>query len=267
MNIFDFEHYKTYVLNRIRSMPRGGHGEFRHIAKSLRVHPTMVSQIFRGDKELTREQAVELCEHFGMADYESQYFLALVDLERAGTKKLKQRIQAQLTALKAASLKLSARMPAEKKLTDEARATFYTNWQYSGIRLLSSIEGYQTVDSIADYFGIPKSRVGKIIEFLVGHGLCVSEDGEIRMGAKQTHLEADSPLIQRHHANWRIKAMQAHESLSAEELCYTGPMSISKKDFEKIRELIAQTVQQTTKIAVNSGEEILACLNVDWFKF
>jgi uncharacterized protein (TIGR02147 family) len=248
-------------------MPKRGRGEYRKIATQLRMHPTMISQVFKGDKHLTREQAVDLCEYFGLPELETDYFLALVDFERAGSKRLTLKIKKQLESLKLRSLKLAARLPVETKLTEEARAVFYSDWSYSGVRLLSSIEGFQNIDQISEYFGIPKTKVAKIIDFLLHQGLCVAEDGKIKMGPKQTHLEADSPLIQRHHSNWRLKAIQRYEKLTEKELCYSGPMSIGRKDFERIREMLTQLIQQTTKIATDSKEETLACLNIDWFHF
>lgn len=267
MTVFEFTEYKRYVEKRLRFMPGRGRGEFRKIADQLRMHPTMVSQVFKGDKNLTREQALELCNYFGLGELETEYFLALVDLERAGSEKLKMRIKKQIDSIKAQSLKLTNRLPSETRLTEEARAIFYSSWQYSGIRLLTSVEGYNDLDQIAEYFGISKAKAGKIIDFLVHTGLCISDDGRLKMGPKQTHIEADSPLIQRHHSNWRIKAMQRYESLTESELCYTGPMSVSNDDFSKIRELLVQLIQGTTRIATTSREEKLACLNIDWFEF
>jgi uncharacterized protein (TIGR02147 family) len=267
VTIFEYSDYKRYVEKRIHAMPGRGRGEFRKIADHLRMHPTMVSQVFKGDKDLTREQALDLCVYFGLGELETEYFLALVDFERAGSEKLKSRVRKQLTVIKTQSLKLANRLPSETRLSEEARAIFYSNWQYSGIRLLTSIEGYNNVDEIAAYFRISKARAGKIVEFLVQTGLCISADGKLKMGPRQTHLEADSPLVQRHHSNWRLKAMQRYENLTDEELCYTGPMSISAEDFSKIREMLVQLVQGTTKIATTSKEEGLACLNIDWFRY
>lgn len=77
-SIFSFDDYKDFVRNRIKTMPRQGHGEMSRIAKALRMHPTRVSHIFNGEMNLTGEQACDLAKHLGLSDLEADYFLALV---------------------------------------------------------------------------------------------------------------------------------------------------------------------------------------------
>jgi hypothetical protein len=64
--------------------------------------------------------------------------------------------------------------------------------------------------------------------------------------------------------NWRTKALQGHEGLSSEELAFTAPMSIAKKDFEKIREKIMTCIKDSIDVAKESEAEDLAFLNIDW---
>ena len=60
MGIFEYNDYKLFVRNRIREMARAGRGQYQKMALHLRVHPTLVSQIFRGVRDLTPEQASEV---------------------------------------------------------------------------------------------------------------------------------------------------------------------------------------------------------------
>jgi hypothetical protein len=45
--------------------------------------------IGNGDRDLTVEQALSLCEFFGFIELEADYFVSLVERERAGTHQLK----------------------------------------------------------------------------------------------------------------------------------------------------------------------------------
>ncbi len=58
MDIFKFKDYRQYVTSKIKNMPRGGRGEYLRIAKSLSLHTSTVSQIFKGQKNLTLAQGV-----------------------------------------------------------------------------------------------------------------------------------------------------------------------------------------------------------------
>jgi hypothetical protein len=52
-----------------------------------------------------------------------------------------------------------------------------------------------------------------------------------------THIEDSSPLVARHHRNWRIKAMERHPVMKPKtELAYTAPMTLAESDVLKIRD-------------------------------
>lgn len=267
MNIYDAKNYKEFVNHRIQSMPKRGHGQFRRMANFLAVNSVYVSQVFRGSRELNVEQACELVDFFGLSDLEGLYFIGLVERERAGSKKLKSVIQRRLDELREKSQDLKQRLKQEKQLTDETKAIFYSNWYYSGIRLLTSIQGFQSADEIAEKFQLPLSLVNRVLEFLVQTGLCELQNNKFVFGPKSTHLEASSPLVTRHHMNWRVKGMERMGNLSAEELFLSLPCSISEKAMKEIREELVKCIERVTSKIDAAPEEQLACLNIDFFKF
>lgn len=266
MNIFEFDRYKDFVLARIKAMPHQGRGQMGRMAAALGMHSTLASQVFRGDKNLTPEQAAKLCDFLGLNDLESSYFLGLVNLERAGNESLRKMISRELGELRRKSLHLASRLPRSTELSEEDQAVFYSNWYYSGIRLLTSIPAYQDLDSISEYFAIPKAKARKILDFLLSRGLCVENGRRVEMGPKRTYIPAESPLVSRHHMNWRLRAIEKHETLSEKEFAVSAPMSLSERDFQRIRDRLIESVREITQIASDSPPEKLACLNIDWFK-
>ncbi|MCB0369076.1 MAG: hypothetical protein KDD45_06390, partial [Bdellovibrionales bacterium] len=85
MTVFEFDNYKNFVLQKVSLFPNKGHGQFSKIAKALNIHTSLVSQVFHGSKHLTFEQSCDLCIFFGMTELESDYLIALVLKERAGS--------------------------------------------------------------------------------------------------------------------------------------------------------------------------------------
>jgi len=267
MTIFDYKNYKEFVNKRIQEMPKGGRGQYRRMANFLSVNSVAISQIFNGDRDLSIEQACELAEFFGLSEIESQYFISLVEKERAGTSKLKVVIQKRLDEILEKSQDLKQRLKQDKQLTEETKAIFYSNWYYSGIRLLSSVEGYGSPDALSAYFNLPLSTVNRVLEFLVQTGLCVVDGDSYKMGPRSTHLEASSPLVTRHHMNWRVKGMEKMGNISADELFLSLPSSLSESAMKEIRKELVKTIERSTEIIDGSGETQLACLNIDFFKF
>ncbi|MBX9768314.1 MAG: TIGR02147 family protein [Bdellovibrionales bacterium] len=267
MTLFEYDNYKAYVLGILKKMPNAGYGQFRKIAKHLQVNSVIVSQVFKGDRQLSPEQGLDLAEYFGLSDLESSYFVLLIQIERAGNSRLKNHLQKRLLELKKKSSELKNILPQDKILTEEAKATFYSHWYYSGVRLLSSVKNFDSVDAIAEHLHLPRATAKRVADFLVAQGLCVEERGKLKMGPKVTHLEATSPLVSRHHTNWRLRALQNLEPLSKDELFYSGPMALSNEDALWVRSRLVELIENVVQRVKVSESERLACLNIDWFDF
>jgi hypothetical protein len=227
----------------------------------------MVSQIFRGDRHLTPEQALSLSEFLGLGDLAAEYFILLVQVARAGTHAYRQRLERRLEVVRAQSRDLKTRLPRDKEMTEEVKATFYSRWYFSGVRLATSVDALGTADRLAAHFQLPLARVNQVLEFLLNHGLCVEQDGRLAMGPRRTHLGADSPLIGRHHLNWRTQAITKLDRVEEDELFYTAPMALARDLVPEIRAELVRLIESVNARVVPSASETLACLNIDWFKF
>jgi uncharacterized protein (TIGR02147 family) len=266
MSLFEFKDYKKYVTQRVHGMPKRGRGQWLKIAKSLDMHTTMVSQVFRGNFHLTPEQAQKLSAYFDFSDLETEYFMNLVLKARAGTRELRDYYSKKLRELKEKALKLSERLSYEKELTESDRALFYSSWLYSAASLLTSIPKFQSYDAITNYFDLPNQKISEVIDFLLRTGLCEREGDRIKMGVTSTHVGEESMLVARHHANWRQRNIQKVDTLKREELMFTCPVTLSHKDFAKVREDIVQFIESFRKRIDPSPSEEMACLNIDWVR-
>jgi len=266
MKIFEFTDYKHFVRKKLREAGNKGYGQYTRIAKHLNIHTSMVSQVFNGSKHLTFEQACRACSFFGFTELETDFFIALVQLERAGTPEAKDKCQRDLNRLKAKSESVKARVGKDVELSEEHNATFYSQWFYTAIKLLSSIPEHHTPEIISRTLGIPLISVNRALEFLLSVGLCVEQDGKIKPGPRNTHLGAESPLVGRHHQNWRVKGFEKMGTLLPSELFFTMPATLSEKDTLILRQKIVEFIEEFVKVIDSSRGETLYCLNMDWFR-
>jgi len=266
MSLYNFTSYRAYLSDHIAHLPQKGRGEIKRISQAIQIHPTLMSMILSGSRDLTTEQAYDLSSYLQHTDMESDYFLALVQMERAGNQRLKAHLKKNIEKLKTEATKISNRFEHERKLTNEERAVFYSSWIYSAIRLYCSTEeNGKTAADIATRFDLPRPKVLEILSFLKTTGLVTEEKDHFKIGISRTFLEHGSPHLPRHHMNWRVKSMQKIDRISDQELMFTFPLSISKTDFAKVREELAEVLKKVSGIVKDSPAEDIGCLNMDLF--
>ena len=265
-DIFKFQNYKEYVEAWLESRPKKGHGELKKMAQHLRVSTTMMSQVFRGEKELNLEMAVEIAEYLSLSEEETEYFLLLVELNRAGSFKLKNKLKSQVEKKQESAKKVGNRLGKASILNDEARSLFYSNWIYSAIRILSDLDQMKTPSDIAAHLQISPAMVERAVDFLLKNNLCKTQDGLLKMGPAKTFLDPNSPYVHLHHQNWRLLAIQKMKTSQATGFHLTSPMSLSVDDAEKIKAELVQFTSSILKSIDTSPAENARCLNIDWFQ-
>jgi uncharacterized protein (TIGR02147 family) len=266
MRIYEFLDYKAFIESHIRSLPERGRGEKSRIANALGIHTTMVTHVLKGKLQFTLEQTLKLADHWALNELETEFLVALVQLDRAGDKRAKSFCRKRVDELRARARNLSQRLNTQNELSEDDRAKFYSNWIYAGIRLLSATDQFATPAAMAELTNLPLSTVRTALDFLVTRGLCTEEDGSYRYGPTHTYLEATSPLVATHHLNWRRKAAERFDRLRAEDLVFTYPVVMSEKDFLSMRETLVQFIEEFKKTVTESPSEQLYCLNLDWLK-
>lgn len=265
MNIFEYEDYKDILKFNIRSKGKARHGLYRKIAEHLNVHPTLVSQVISGDKHFSEEQLFSVCEFLGISKFETIYLLSLLQIERAGSKKLKDHYTEVKKKLRKQSLQISQRVEEVRVLNEEEKAIFYSNWIYSAVHLMTTLDKEICFEDICKRFVLPTGKAREILDFLSQIRMISEENGKFKIGTVSTHLEKNSPFLLKHHTSWRLKAIQAAENLSDEELIYSVNVSLSRSDFARLREDLVQFIQHFLAVVKDSPSEDIAQLNLDLF--
>lgn len=266
-SIYDFNDYKAYFNAWVENQPKAGHGEYRRLAISLNVSTTMISQVFKGDKHLSLELASEICDYLRFNDEEADYFLLLVEYQRAGSQKLHKRLKRQVLLRQEKARKLENRVKAAKEMSDEVKNIFYSSWMYSGVRLLTGLEEMNNAAIIAERLSLPRNQVQKILDFLITNHLVLAEKTQLKMGPARTHIGSSSLLVNKHHQNWRLQGFSKMISPDEKNFFYTGPMSLSEEVAGKIRQELPSFIEKINAQIIPSPSEVVRCLNIDWFEY
>jgi uncharacterized protein (TIGR02147 family) len=264
MSIFEFENYKLFVRQKIKTFPRRGRGQLLRIAGLLNIHTSMVTHIFKGDSNLSVEQALKLAEYFALNSLETEYFITLVHLARATNKQSRDYFDRQLDTLRSRALNLSERLQAAKNLDEKDQAIFYSAWYFSAIHLLCAIREFKSPNALAEAMDLPLPMVGRAVDFLLTRGLLVEEKGVYKIGQTRTYVSRDSHFVNKHHLNWRLKSVAQLDYVPDDELVFTHAIAVSERDFSRIREEIVRFLEIYKTISEPSPSEKICFLNIDW---
>jgi uncharacterized protein (TIGR02147 family) len=265
MSIFSYIDYRTYLKETLKAKPKSGYGEMSKWAASCQIHGALMSLILKGERELSIEQAFSLGKYLQLTLLELEYFIQLVQLERAATSDFKKHIQDKLNQLKNEATKVKKRFQHESELSEEARLIFYSSFLYSAIRLFCDIEKEGvSIDQIISKFKMTRAEVIPKLDFLNQVGLIVENKGKYKMGPARTLVSRDSLHVLKHHQNWRLQALLRAESLTNDELMFTCPMVLSKNDFVKFKNELTDLIQKFSSMLKDSNSEDIGCFNMDW---
>jgi len=89
MNILKYDNYKSYLRDWIDSQEKKGRGQLKLMAEHLGVKASLLSAILNTERNITMEQAFELNSFLQHDEIQSEFFIILVSVDRAGTYKLK----------------------------------------------------------------------------------------------------------------------------------------------------------------------------------
>jgi len=260
--------YRQFIKRWLELQPKKGRGLPSKMAEHLRVSTTMISQILHGDRHLNLELASELADFMALSSNEQEYFFLMIDYQKAGSENLKNKLKNKLQKEQALAAKLKERLNINVELPETAKTIFYSSWLYTGVRNLSAVPEFNTIDTIAVKLSLPRNLIQKTVDFLVKNNLLIlKEDGTLEIGPQKTHLDSESHLVAKHHQNWRLQGFQQMLSQNEKSFFYTGTMSLSKELASQIRQELPAFIESLYKRLGPSPSEVVRCFNIDWFEY
>lgn len=264
-SLFDYQNYKDYLRDALETRSEKKRGERSRLAAFVGCHTAYVSQVLNGDAHFGLEQGEQINRFLGHSRDQSLYFLLLIQFTRAGTQTLKKIFEEQLRDLKEKQFVLKDRLEFKRTLSREDQATFYSSWHFGAVHVLVSVPGCHTERGISDYLALPVVRVNEILQFLVSVGLVNHKAGHYEIGTTHIHLEHDSPMISKHHVNWRLQAIQSLDRQNPKDLHYSSVITASREDADRIRGALVQAIEEVRAIVKPSKDEEGFCYAVDFF--
>lgn len=264
-SVFEYESYQNY-LNEALTFGERSRGRKAALARHLSCQTSYISQILTSRVHLSLEHAMRVSEFLQHSGEEQNCFLLLIQKDKAGTELLKEHFRNQVSELRKSRQHVKERVRLEDEISSKDTAMYYNNWWYSAIHVTTALAEVNTREDISRMLGVPPDIVGQVLDFLVSRGLVQEKNGRYSIGKARVHVGSRSPLVTRHHANWRLKAVEVQERMHPRNLHFSEVVAISKKDGDRIRALALDFLQNTEKIITPSKEERPFVLLLDFFK-
>ncbi|MGE3610448.1 MAG: TIGR02147 family protein [Bacteriovoracaceae bacterium] len=263
--IFEYESYKLYITERIENSPGKGRGIKLKMSQYLNCQTAYISQVLNGETNFSFEQAAKLNIFFDHDKEESRYFQLLVHLKRAGNQELKDFLKSEMREILDKRLDLKHRLNVEGHLKSSDQQIYYSSWLYACVHMMSSVPELQTPLAMARHLNISKDKIMEVVTFLEETGLIVKKGSHYELGVTRIHLPKESPLIQRHHMNWRMQAIHAIDINDPKDLHYSTLFSVSHQDIPKIKEVLIKAIEECREIVRESKEEKIQSICIDFF--
>lgn len=266
LSVYEYNSYKSY-MKKILGTSGESRGARSRLANFLNCQTGYISQVLSKDVHFSLEHSVKLNTFLEHDDEEAHFFMLLIQLERAGSIELKKYYQGQIKDILHERSEFKSRITEDGILSEKDHMIYYSQWYYSAIHVLVSINGFQTKAKIKERLNLESQTINTVLSFLELNKLVVNKKGIYNIGPSRIHLGKDSPIISKHHTNWRLQALKSLESDSSEvDLHYSSVMTLSKDDALKIKNILLNSVEQVEPILIASKEEDVFSMCIDLFK-
>lgn len=266
ISVYGFSDYKDFLRAKI-SKSSTSWGLVTKLASAAQCQRSYLSRVLGADIHLTPDHAYGLCKYWELNPKETEYFITLLEKERASTIEYRRHLEGKIKDLRREQENLANRV--NRPRADDQNTTdmsYYTAWFWSAIHILVSIPQYQTVEAISARLHLSPEIVRSVLLSLERLHYVSQRNNRWWFNASEIHLPWNSPLVSLHHGNWRQRAVINSQDPTTDGLHYTVVQSISKKAFAEIKQKMLEFIDELTKIAGPSKEEELIALTCDFFR-
>lgn len=249
------------VVNERR--PRGA---IKALSEALGCHSTFIALVLKGNADFSLEQAMKVCEHYRFSGPETEFFICLLQRDRAGTPLLKSFFQKQLNQLLENRMDIEKRLNAKEVELFQKEVTYFGSWIYQTVHAVTQMSG-QNMASISKLLKVPIEEVQTVLSFLENMGLVQKEGSSWVSTNNFLHLSKDSSLIKHLHLTWKTKLLADLQSgRPLEGTHYSGAITISESDYRNVREVLIESLGKIRTITQKSNSEKVCILSMDCYE-
>lgn len=267
MSVFDSKTYVGYLKSIIQEGDKKKHGIVKTLADKLRCHPTFISQVINAKADLNHDQAIRLCQFLDLAEDETEFFIDMLNRDRAASQEAKVHFQKKLDRKISERLTFQKRAKLSSSLKTDQEAIYLSRWNCPVIHAAIQIPNVRTTEKIAKLLKAEETDVKNALEVLENLKL-VKKSGTAWIPTETAlHIGKDSPHAANFHANMRVKTAGrlVSRARNIEDTHFSAVFAISKSAADEVRASLLQSLKNAREKMVSSDPEVLYGLCLDYF--
>jgi uncharacterized protein (TIGR02147 family) len=265
IEIYRYFKYRDFLKDSFPSKGMG-RGSRAQLAEHLGCQPGFISLVFNEKSDFSLEHADQIANLLNLTDAEKNYFLLLVQKDRAGSVSLRKFLENQIRELQKNNSEIKTKITTSHKLSAEENLKYYQNWILTALHMCTLVPKLRNLNAMVSYLNIPIDQAKEALSVLQELGLVVQNGGDYKSTQKRIHLGEQNLALKKHHINWRMQSINAVDRLKSKNIHYTSVMSISESAFEDIKQILLGAISNTEPIIEKSKDEGVYLLNFDLFE-
>lgn len=261
-SIWTFGTYKGFLSSVVNE---GKRGFITRLSEAAGCQRSYLSNVIRSHIHLVPDQAYGICRYLNLDPDETNYFLLLLEKDRAGTPAYKKHLERKLHELRKERENLARRLDRSPLQSEADQLLYYSAWYYAAIHILVSIPKFQSIGVVSRALGLDEQVVSSTLEDLSKMGLVVRSSSRWSFLSGDIHISKGSPLVSLHHSNWRQRAV-LNSQAEKDGLHFTMVQSVSKAVSNQIKEKVLALIEEASSLAGPSEPEDLLYLGIDTFQ-
>jgi uncharacterized protein (TIGR02147 family) len=263
--VFTYNSYKELLKSQLQGPEN--RGRLSEAAEALGCQRPYLSRVLAEELHLTPDHAFNMAEYLNFSTDERDFFLALVEYERASSPTYRNHQLQRITALRKRNESLLDRTKRTALETESLGPQYFSSWLWGALHFLTAIAEYQTTKSLSERLHIKESVVLSHLEQLQERGLveCAGQRWRYKTGG-EFHAKKESTEVLMHHQNWRQRAILDAQDFTNDSLHFTAIQTLSRADVARIKELLLEFVARSNEIASPSKPEEAVALICDFFR-
>lgn len=262
MDVYIFHDYRSVILDWLQNVElKGARTKLAHAAE---CSASWLTRVLSGDVQLTPDQALGITAFLNLNEDETDYFMCLVEFERAATLLLKKRIRKKLELIKSESRKLKTSLRSVTAISEDNSIKYYSSWVYAAVHVACMMKPLSLIE-VSKLTRLSEETVSRVVNDLRQMELIKTVGINYQATNRNVHLPESHPLSNTAHSSLRQKTIQTLQEKNIDGLHYSAVHCLSYKDTELIQKKLKDSIMSCRKIIEPSPSEQLMVFCVDWY--